>query len=79
MDCFSVDENYEKDYNEWLAKYLLDLEALNKTPPNSTFSGQRGRFEIQFETERFQKWVRIQQHFSHHIHFNTSFDSNEMH
>lgn len=52
MECFSVDESYEKDYNEWLSQYLLDLEARNKNPPNSTFSGQIGRFSIPFQTEK---------------------------
>lgn len=59
VECFNDLDRFECDYRDWLTQYLLDLEANGKTLPNSTFSGERGRFKIPFETESFRIWVRM--------------------
>lgn len=57
--CFDP-ERFKDDspFRNWLKKYLLDLEAHDKKPPESTFFRERGKFEIQFKTEVFKNWVR---------------------
>lgn len=53
-------ESFEDDspFRNWLKEYLLKLEDQGKEPPESTFFGERGYFEIQFKTDEYKNWAK---------------------
>lgn len=52
-----IDDKMQRDYTK---RILLAMETLDKEPPKYAFNEDRGFFDIPFQTEKYQTWVRKQ-------------------
>lgn len=63
VDCSDggIDEliaSSKKRRNILVKYYLLERESKSKRPPKWRYNSYRGTFDISFETEQYEQWVR---------------------